>query len=74
MMYITCEKRKNAPKINVVICEKKCEHAKTCKPYLNFLQTAPHTATLGETAPEGEGIIALKSSVTKERSLVAVGK
>lgn len=56
MDYITCEKRKNAPKINVLICEKKCQEAKTCKGYLNYLQIHSVSAVINEVPPEGETI------------------
>ena len=56
MDYITCEKRKNAPKINVLICEKKCQDAKTCKGYLNYLQIHSVSAVINETPLEEENI------------------
>ncbi len=74
MDYITCEKRKNAPKINVLICEKKCEHAETCKPYLNYLKVKSVTAPTNECAPAEEDIILGKSSKIGECPPLAVGK
>ena len=74
MNYITCEKRRNAPKINVLICEKKCEHAKTCKPYLSYLKEQSSNISTGECAPAGEDLISLKSSNAKKSPLIAVGK
>lgn len=56
MDYITCENRKNAPKINVLICEKKCQEAKTCKAYLNYLQIQSVSATLNGTHREGKDL------------------
>jgi len=74
MDYITCEKRKNSPKINVLICEKKCEHAKTCNPYLNYLKEQSSKASKSEGAPVGDDLISIKSSTTKKSSLLSVGK
>ena len=56
MDYITCENRKNSPKINVLICEKKCQEAKTCKAYLNYLQIQSVSAALNGTSPEGKDL------------------
>ena len=54
MDYITCEKRKNTPKINVLICEKKCQHAKKCKPYLNYLQIQSVKTVLNSGCTSGD--------------------
>lgn len=69
MDYITCEKRKNAPKINVLICEKKCQDAKTCKGYLNYLQIHSVSAVINEVPPEGETI-----PTSDQNSPLSVGK
>jgi hypothetical protein len=74
MDYITCEKRKNSPKINVLICEKKCGHAKICKPYLNYLKAQSSNAAISECAHTGEDLISIKSSNSKKSSLIAIGK
>jgi len=74
MDYITCEKRKNAPKINVLICEKKCEHAEICKAYLSYLKAKSVTVSINKCAPAGEDIIPGKSSKTGESPSLIVGK
>ena len=68
MDYITCEKRKNAPKINVLVCEKKCEHAQICKPYLNYLKTKSSKVPINECTSIGKDPISIKSS-TKRKAL-----
>jgi len=73
MDYITCETRKNAPKINVLICEKKCQHAKTCKPYLNYLKVRSATAALKDCPLEGEDLLSINESPQKTPPL-SVGK
>ena len=73
MNYITCEKRKNAPKINVLICEKKCQDAKTCKGYLNYLQIHSVSAVINEVPPEGENIPSADQALDKNSPL-SVGK
>ena len=74
MDYITCERRKNAPKLNVLICEKKCAHAETCKPYLNYLQAQSSNASISACNPEVEEMLAVESPSTKESPLVTVSK
>jgi len=73
MDYITCETRKNAPKINVLICEKKCQHAKTCKPYRTYLKLRSATAALTDCPLEGEDLLAINESPQKNAPLT-VGK
>ena len=73
MDYITCETRKNAPKINVLICEKKCQQATTCKPYLNYLKVRSATAALKDCSLEGEDLLAINESPQKTAPLT-VGK
>ena len=63
MDYITCEKRRNSPKINVLICEKKCEHAKICKSYLNYLKTQSSKVSISESAPAGEDLISSEAHI-----------
>lgn len=74
MNYITCEKRRNAPKINVLICEKKCEHAKTCNPYLNYLQEQSSKLSISECNPEVEEMITVESPSIKKIPSLVVGK
>ena len=74
MDYITCERRKNAPKLNVLICEKKCAHAETCKPYLNYLQAQSSNASISACNPEVEEMLAVESPSTKESPLITVSK
>ena len=73
MDYITCEKRKNAPKINVLICEKKCQEAKTCKGYLNYLQIHSVNAVINGSPPEGENIPSADQASEKSPPL-GIGK
>ena len=73
MYYITCEKRKNAPKINVLICEKKCKKAKSCISYLNYCKThSPSTPADGYTV-SGEELINIESPHLKKIPPVAAG-
>ena len=74
MDYITCERRKNAPKLNVLICEKKCEHAETCKSYLNYLQAQSNNASISACNPEVEEMLTVESPGTKESPLITVNK
>ncbi len=74
MDYITCEKRKNAPKINVLICEKKCEHAKVCKPYLSYLKVKSVTASINGSDAAGEDVISIKTSEIGKTPSLAAGK
>lgn len=62
MDYITCETRKNAPKINVLICEKKCQHASSCKPYLNYLKLRSAAAALTTGPLDREDLASIKES------------
>jgi hypothetical protein len=73
MDYITCETRKNEPKINVLICEKKCQHVKTCKSYLNYLKVQSATAAITDSPLEEEDILSIKESPQKTPPLT-VGK
>ena len=73
MDYITCENRKNSPKINVLICEKKCQEAKTCKAYLNYLQIQSVSASLNGTHPEREDLPAA-DQLPENSSPLGVGK
>jgi hypothetical protein len=73
MDYITCESRKNAPKINVLICEKKCQEAKTCKAYLNYLQIQSVSAALNRTPSEREDLPAA-DQLPENSSPLSVGK
>lgn len=46
MDYVTCDRRKNSPQINVLICEKKCKHLNTCSTYLNYTKMKSITAVI----------------------------
>lgn len=70
MDYITCETRKNAPKINVLICEKKCQHAKTCPQYLNYLQVRSAAAVLAACPAEGDNLLAIKEAPQQTAPLI----
>ena len=74
MDYITCETRKNSPKINVLVCEKKCKYAKTCKPYQSYLETTPADFSINEFSHGGESLTSIKSPDSNKDSLVAAGK
>lgn len=74
MDYITCERRKNSPKLNVLICEKKCEYAKTCKTYLNYLKEKSRKVPMSERASEVEEILVVKNPHTKENPLITASK
>ena len=73
MDYITCEKRKNAPKINVLICEKKCQVAKTCKEYLNYLKLQSVSAVINGSPPE-DGDLPSADQSSEKSSPLSVGK
>ena len=70
MDYITCEKRKNAPKINVLICEKKCQHAEICTAYRGYLKARPLSNVLTEHPYLTEDLAAIKSPLVKKGSPV----
>lgn len=62
MDYITCEKRKNAPQINVLICEKKCKQADTCAAYLNYAKLKSLTASLDGCPSPGDKLLVITES------------
>ncbi len=66
MSYITCATRKNSPKINVLVCEKKCQHAETCKPYHSYLEAKPGNFPANDFSHGGEDLTSIKSSDTKK--------
>lgn len=74
MDYITCEKRKNAPKINVLICEKKCEHAEICKSYLSYLKAKSVAVSLNKCATASEDVMPGEPSKTEGNTSLALGK
>lgn len=74
MDYITCEKRKNAPKINVLICEKKCEHAQICKSYLNYLKAKSAAVSINDCTTAGEDTIPGHGPKPEKSPSLAVGK
>ena len=62
MDYITCEKRKNAPQINVLVCEKKCKHANACSTYLSYAKIKSLTMSLSECPSPVDEILVIKES------------
>ena len=38
--YIVCQKKRNAPRINVRICQEKCPLRNDCKEYLGYLNVS----------------------------------
>lgn len=50
MDYVTCDRRKNAPQINVLICEKKCQHRNNCSTYLSYAKVKSLAASLSSCA------------------------
>lgn len=62
MDYITCEKRKNAPQINVLICEKKCKHANACATYLSYTKLKSLTRSLNECPSPAEELLVITES------------
>jgi hypothetical protein len=62
MDYVTCERRKNSPHINVLICEKKCQHRNTCSAYLSYAQVKSIAASLGNCITETDELLAIKES------------
>lgn len=62
MDYITCEKRKNAPQINVLICEKKCKQADNCTAYLNYAKLKSLTASLNGCPPPDDELLVITES------------
>jgi hypothetical protein len=36
--YIICEKRSNLPRIHVKICQHRCEHAKDCQAFQDYVK------------------------------------
>ncbi len=46
MDYVTCDRRKNSPQINVLICEKKCQHRNSCSAYLSYAKVKSLAASL----------------------------
>ena len=36
--YIVCHKKRNSPRLNVRICEERCEYKNDCKEYLDYLR------------------------------------
>jgi len=74
MSYITCATRKNSPKINVLVCEKKCQHAKTCKAYLSHLAANPVNFSANDFSHGGKDLTSIKKTDAKKDALIAVGK
>ena len=39
--YIVCQKKRNNPRMDVRICEKKCDQKNNCDEYLSFHKLTP---------------------------------
>jgi hypothetical protein len=57
MDYVTCTRRKNAPQINVLVCEKKCPHRNKCSAYLNHARMQSLAASLGDCAGSADELL-----------------
>lgn len=44
--YIICEKKGNLPRINVKICEHRCNHSKVCQAFQDFMKANTSEKTL----------------------------
>ena len=46
--YVVCQIKRNNPRMDVRICERKCPEKEHCKAYMNYgkivLQNAPHSS------------------------------
>jgi len=62
MDYITCEKRKNAPQINVLVCEKKCKQANSCSTYLSYAKMKSLTRSLNECPSPTDELLVITGS------------
>jgi hypothetical protein len=60
MDYITCDRRKNAPQINVLICEKKCQHRTTCSTYLSYAKVKSLAASLSNCAAGSNELLVMQ--------------
>lgn len=55
--YIVCQKKRNNPRMNVRICQKKCTEKNNCKEYIAHSETAIETENI--TLPADEQAVAL---------------
>ncbi len=62
MDYITCDRRKNSPQINVLICEKKCQHRNTCSTYLSYAKVKSLAASLSSGAGGTDGLLVMQET------------
>jgi hypothetical protein len=62
MDYVTCDRRKNAPQINVLICEKKCKHLNTCSTYLSYAKVKSLTASLSNRTTGTDELLVIQES------------
>jgi len=62
MDYVTCEKRKNSPQINVLICERKCQHRTTCSTYLSYAKLKSLTASLSNSTTGTDELLVIHDS------------
>jgi hypothetical protein len=53
--YIVCHKKRNAPRLSIRICQKKCTSKNDCKHYLATLKmpAAPEQGPVSESVPAG---------------------
>jgi hypothetical protein len=56
-IYLTCEKKRNAPRMDVRVCEHKCEQKGKCQQFQGYLKSlvelsAPETKLLGVSLPK----------------------
>jgi len=42
--YIVCQKKRNNPRMDIRICERKCPEKEECKEYLAYHRVAPQDA------------------------------
>lgn len=62
MDYVTCDRRKNSPQINVLICEKKCQHRTTCSTYLSYAKVKSIAASLSNRANGTDELLVMQES------------
>lgn len=51
--YIVCQKKRNNPRMDVRICEKKCDQKYNCSEYIAFHQLKPLEGNLDSAAENG---------------------
>jgi hypothetical protein len=73
MDYITCDRRKNSPQINVLICEKKCPHRTTCSTYLSYAKVKSLAPSLSNGAAGTNELLVMQEQ-TRPALPTAAGK